>query len=125
MNEDKAALEQLKRAVQALAASAEDQARLFPPLACPACELISDFTGWHHATVWREALAISVEQRKALQLLQSRIDAMEQTPCFSMEAIRDREDWQRVRASAARCLECFGWEQGLPPEPRSSQARGG
>jgi hypothetical protein len=125
MNEDEAAFQQLKWAVQALAASADDQAHLYPSFACPACELLLDFDDWHRATVWRKSLAITTDQRKALDSIQAQIDSMEETPCFSTVAIRDRADWQRLRDSASRCLELFGWERDLPPDRRSEFVPGG
>lgn len=125
MNEDQRAFQQLKWAVQALAASAEDQFKLFPSFVCAACELLSDFENWHGATIWRSSLGITPEQRSALDAVKSKIAGMRDTPCFSDVALRDREDWKELRLCAASCLSAFGWARDLPPDGRSTYLRGG
>ena len=125
MNEDEFSFQNLKWAVQALAANAEDQVHLYPSFTCPACELLSDFDNWCRATVWRESIEITIEQRQALDAIQAYIDSMDETPCFSTDALRDRKDWQHLRETASKCLEAFYWERVLPPEDRNTYVKGG
>ncbi len=125
MNEDMAAFQQLKWALQALAASTEDQEVLFPSFTCTACELLTDFENWYSATVWRESLGITSSQRSALDNVRAKSEALQDTPCFSEAVLRNREDWQELRRSAATCLSSFGWKSELPPEDRSTYIQGG
>jgi len=125
MNEDEFSFQNLKWTVQALAASAEDQVHLYPSFTCPACELLSDFDNWYRATVWRESIEITIEQLKALDAIQAHIESMDETPCFSTAALRNREDWLHLRNTASKCLSAFDWDLALPPEGRSQYIKGG
>ena len=119
-NEDQTAQQQLRWAIQALAASAEDQARLFPPSACTACELLGDFENWYGVVVSRDSLGIAAEQRAALDAVKGHIVAMEPTQCFTGPGALERRDWQELRLRAAACLSSFGWAAGVPPSDRST-----
>ena len=124
MIDDQDVLQQLRWAVQALAASAQDQVRLFPSFVCPACELLTDFDNWHRAAESHVSLSFTPEQRNGLNAIRAQIESMPESPCFSAAVIRDRHDWRVLRDAASRCLALFGWDPDLPPEGRSTYVRG-
>ena len=70
-DEDQWALEQLKWAVQALAAEPESQLRLFPDFVCKPDELVLEFDHWKQATIWRETLGITSGQLESLDAIES------------------------------------------------------
>ena len=124
MSEEQSAVQQLQWAVQALAASAAAQLTMYPEFVCPACELVSDFDNWSRATTCRSSPGITEEQRAALQAMQSWIESMEPTACFSGQSSLERQDWEHLRGLAAVCLAAFRWESALPPSGRSTYVQG-
>ncbi len=100
------ALEQLKWSVQALAADAETQQRLFPVYACTMDELVLDFDNWFKATRWRDDLAISSDQSQALESIDRLIESMSRE-AFADGALQTHHDWQTLRAAAAKALRAF------------------
>lgn len=125
MNEDTAALQQLTWAVQALAASADDQVRLFPPSVCTACELLSDFQNWFEGTRWRSSLGFTASQLEALTRIAKTIESMEVTPCYAIEELKVGSDWKQLRAEAVECLCVFSWPINPPPRDRSTYVEAG
>ena len=124
MLDDQYVFFQLKFSVQALAASAGDQVTLFPALTCFACELLGDYENWYGASIWREALGITENQRKSLDNLMNCIVEMEPHYCFKKSELYEKRDWEILRNLATKCLTEFGWPKELPPDGRSVYVKG-
>ena len=124
MYEDQAALEQLKWAVQALAAPAAEQPQLFPKDVCVPCELLTDFQDWYLVTRQRTSLRMTPQQQHALSEIREAIQALGEVACFSAEEL-STPSWTALREQAVGCLNQFGWSQMLPPEGRSAYVPAG
>ena len=101
--------------MQALAAQAEDQLRLYPDFVCKADELADDFYNW--CLYSRSRLVLSEAQRASLNTLESAISDMSRRGndgLWSDRALRKSARWTEIRLLARRSLELFGWPLEVP-----------
>jgi len=112
-----AILERLRHALQALAATPEEQAELLPEFVCEADELALEFDNWLKEAIAKYAAEMSAEQIAALEAVDRLLDEMSgkhRTNLWTAAALRDDGRWSRVRSLACTALERFGWPAGVP-----------
>ena len=115
------ALDQLRWALQALAAPADQQVQLFPSFVCIPDELVLDFDQWHRAAA-RDA-EFSPEQQAALAQLEEAIDAWSgpaHADVWSEATLATHPVWFDFRSLASNALAGFGWPTELPPPDRGA-----
>ena len=120
MSQDKAPSQQLEWALQGLAASAADQAGLFPE-ECTACGLVGGFHVGYLA-VRNKALELTPEQQSHVEGIRERIENMQSSDSLAMFLFPDDSEWNELRSSAQQCLAVFGWEKAIPPVNRNGDA---
>jgi hypothetical protein len=114
-------LDQLRWALQALAAPAERQIELFPSFVCIPDELVLDFDQW--LPVAAAEVAFTPEQQGALDQLAARIDAWSGSAhpeVWEQGALRTHSVWGEFRGLSAAALAAFGWPAELPPTDRGA-----
>ena len=116
-----ASFQQLRWAVQALAATADDQLSLFPDFVDKPFELVDDFDNWWQATRWRTGYGLIPEEIAALDAVQRVVDALPRE-AYTEEALRSDQAWAEVRAVAQNALRALAWPSELPPRDSSVQA---
>lgn len=127
----------LKWSIQALAAPAAAQVRLFPRFVCVADELAVDFeealrgirsagssdAGDREETEGPErAGALSPAQRAAVDALDAQLEKMsgpERAEMWTDDALHNSAEWTRVRHLAALALRTMDWPMELPPQGRA------
>jgi hypothetical protein len=130
-NLNKQCVDQLKWALQALAAPAEYQLSLFPDFVVHADELALDFADWYEVAKSRQVPRFTAEQARLLDALNARLEALsrggpEFDPQFwSADGLRSSERWKEVRSLAGDALLLLGWPQEAPPHGRSQYVPGG
>lgn len=115
------ALDQLRWALQALAAPADQQVQLFPSFVCIPDELVLDFDQWFRATT-RNA-EFSSEQQTALAQLDESIAAWSgpaHADVWLEAALATHPAWFDFRSLARDALASFGWLVELPPPDRGA-----
>ncbi|WP_438023778.1 hypothetical protein [Sorangium sp. So ce233] len=131
------AMTRLKWSLQALAAPAAEQIRLFPRFVCVADELALDFEEALRQ-VSKAALSdvgeqeeveglqrieeLSPAQREAVDTLDAQLERMsgpEHAEMWTDDALYNRGEWARVRHLAAGALRSIGWPIELPPQDRA------
>ena len=123
MVEDQTAFQQLRWAIQALAADADEQLGLFPSFVDKPHELVDDFDNWWRATRWRESLGLSPAQVGALDAVQRLVDALPPV-VYTELAVRTDQRWSELRIAARSVARLFGWPPDLPPSGRSAYVEG-
>ena len=123
MLEDRDALQQLRWAVQALAADADEQLRLFPDFVDKPFELVDDFDNWWRGTRWRTGLGFTAEHSAALDQVQRLIDSLP-AEAYSEQSVRCDPAWTALRDAAKEALRVLGWPPELPPDGRSAYVPG-
>ncbi len=114
------ASDQLRWALQALAAPAEQQLQLFPSFVCVPDELALEFDQWLRA-VAAEA-TFTAEQQVVLARLDERISAWSgpaHPEVWTTTALATHPVWSDFRALACEALAAFGWPADLPPSNRA------
>jgi hypothetical protein len=107
--------QQLRRSLQALAASASVQRALFPECAVTADELALDVDHWVDLIQSNYDGELDDEQRRSLQAIDEAFakmsrDAVElEADVWSEAALRGSEAWVSVRQLASEALRVFGW----------------
>ena len=115
------ALDQLRWALQALTAPADQQIRLFPSFACVPDELVLDFDQWY-----REAgkeSRFSPDQESALAKLDELIaiwSGPSHPEVWIEAALTTHPAWLGVRILASKALAAFDWPDELPPLERGA-----
>ena len=109
-------MEQLQRAIVALAQPADVQLGLFPDGVCKGDELALDFEE-ALPSLWDKD--ISAEQQAAISALDVLILAMsgEKNVDFwtDQALLRSHPKWEEIRGSAKACAIAFGWNLQPPP----------
>ena len=114
-------LEHLKWALQALAAPAEEQIRLFPSFVCIPDELVLDFDCWYQSA--KTKVSFSLEQQDALSELDDCIQRWSGPPnqdVWHEAALATHPVWLDFRALAKQALAAFSWSMDLPPFERGN-----
>jgi hypothetical protein len=115
--------QQLRRSLQALAASASVQRSLFPEWTVTADELALDFDHWVDVVQSNYEDGLEDEQRRSLQAIDeafakmSRDAAELDADVWSETAVRTTEAWVTVRLLAGEALRAFGWPVEDAPAP--------
>lgn len=111
-------LDQLHRAILALAQPPEVQLALFPDFVCKADELALDFEdGLYELAGHKDD--VTAEQQAALDALDGLITGMsgERNAAFwTEEALLSNPGWDGIRSAARATAAAFGWEI-RPPGP--------
>lgn len=110
------ALDQLRGALQALAATAEQQIQLFPWFVCIPDELVLEFDRVLDGAM--AEVTFTSEQQGALDRLAARIDAWSgpaHPDVWVESALASHPAWAEFRALSAAALSALGW----PTEPPS------
>ena len=109
-------MDQLQRAVVALAQPAEIQVGLLPDGVCKGDELALDF---EEALPNLSDKQVSAEQQAAISALDDLILAMsgERNIEFWTDEslLRSHPTWEEIRVSAKACAIAFGWDLRPPP----------
>jgi hypothetical protein len=113
---NKELLENLERALQALASPADIQTALFPAYVCHGDELVLDFDEIYRFIVENEKLL--PEQEAALRKLDEYLDSIsgeEFVFLYNGPEGLTCPEWDMVRGLAKSALKSFGWEYRTPP----------
>ncbi len=110
-------LEQLRTALQALAAPAEQQLARYPSFAVVADELALDFDD---ALGLLEAQSAPLTKAQmagllALDALLNQMSGSERADLWTSHALRSAAEWEEVRSASIEVLELFGWSPEPPP----------
>jgi hypothetical protein len=121
-------LTQLKWALQALAASPDNQASLFPEFVSVPDELALDFDHWRDVAV-SNSQDLSPRQLHSLAVIDAHLKKMSRNGSdfdatyWTLDGLRTHLRWSYARELAKNALAEFGWAVELPP--RDPGARGG
>jgi len=112
-----AILERLKHSLQPLACPPEIQLKMLPRFVCKADELALDFDLWREVVLSNFRSELSTDQMCCIESIdQSLAQLTRMGPeCWTEEAVRQSEEWKRVRTLAADALDAFGWPLETPP----------
>lgn len=108
--------------VQALAAPASEQEAAFPGFVDVPDELALEHEETQAGFLQVAGPSISEEQRQTIQDLDRLLEAMsdpENGRLWKLEALRQADEWKRVRVLAAIVLDAMGWAKVRPPRDRS------
>lgn len=116
--------QQLRRSLQALAASASVQRSLFPESVVTADELARDFDHWVEVIRSNYEDELDDEQRRSLLTIDAAFATMERdgteldADVWSEAAVRTSDAWVSLRLLAGEALRAFGWPvEDTPSEP--------
>jgi hypothetical protein len=109
-------LEELRRAIQALASSGEAQISLFPDFVCVGDEMANDFGDALDA--YRRSNPASDDRTRALSDLDAHIDRLAASADDDLwsdpERLRKDPAWERTRELARNALRAFEWPDEVP-----------
>jgi hypothetical protein len=94
----------------ALADDAEKQISDLPDGCCKADELALDFGHWSLWLTSNHAAHLNAQQRQSIDDINSLLDSMTQrheAELWTESALRNRDEWKRVRTLAKECLAHF------------------
>ena len=109
---DVAVRERLLHALQALAAEADVQEKLFPDFVAKTDELIIDFVGWRVSCVHNGSL--SVQEAGAFYAVHVFISSRPKD-CHAPGCLRSHPFWAELRKKASGALAAAGWTKDTPP----------
>jgi len=112
-----AIFERLKHAVQLLACPPEIQLKMLPRFVCKADELALDFDLWREVALNNFRSELSTDQMSFIESIDQSLSELTRMgpECWTEEAVRQSEEWKRVRTLAAEALDSFGWPLETPP----------
>ena len=112
-----AIFERLKHAVQLLACPPEIQLKMLPRFVCKADELALDFDLWREVALNNFRSELSTDQMSFIESIDQSLSELTRMgpECWTEEAVRQSEEWKRVRTLAAEALDSFGWPLEIPP----------
>lgn len=115
MNSDR--LLHLKYSLQALAQTANVQINLFPDFVQVADELALDFNYWH-LVVLQNNHELTDYQKDLLLALDDYLSEISKgvlkEELWTIDALQERSEWEKVRVFARKILEEFKWKLDLP-----------
>ena len=112
-----AIFERLKYSIQLLAGPAEIQLRMLPRFVCRVNELALDFDLWKEIVLNTFRSELSTDQicrMESIDLSLSELTRMGPEH-WTEEAVRESDEWKRIRTLAALALVSFGWARDTPP----------
>ena len=105
-------LQMLINATRLLASNADVQVSAFPPFVVVADELALNFDDMFRLTDQLvESGHLSQQQLKALERVENILDELSNrgdSRLWTLEALRENPEWQRVRVEALKALEALG-----------------
>lgn len=107
--------------LQALAAPADVQLKLFPDFDWKVDELAIEFDQWYQVMKRRRSL-FTVKARKFLEDLNSKLDEMsgpENSQLWLEDTLRTDASWEMIRDLARHALNAIGWPIENPMLSRS------
>src|SRR5262245_54969399 len=110
-------LDSLRRSIQALCATGQEQLLLFPEFVCCADELALDFESAHLGLSESTKAQFTAEQTHALLTFDRRLEEKSgpaNAEFWTTEALLRDPDWQGIRQLAARVRDAFGWPAEMP-----------
>jgi len=112
-----AILERLKHSIQLLACPPEIQLRMLPRFVSKADELALDFDLWREVVLNNFRSELSTDQIGRIESIDQSLSQLTRMgpECWTEEAVRQSEEWKRVRTLAAEALDSFGWPVETPP----------
>ena len=112
-----AIFERLKHSIQLLACPAEIQLRMLPRFVCRADELALDFDLWKEIVLNNFRSELSTDQMCCMESIDRSLSELTHMgpENWTEEAVRESDEWKRVRTLAASGLESFGWAREIPP----------
>jgi len=112
-----AIFERLKHSVQLLASPPDVQLKMLPCSVNRADELALDFDLWREIVLNNFRSQLSAKQMSAIEKIDRSLSLLTRMrpECWTEEAVRQSEEWKRIRALAGDALKSFGWPQETPP----------
>jgi len=112
-----AIFERLKHSVQLLACPPEIQLKMLPRFVCKADELALDFDLWREVVLNNFRSELRTDQISRIERIDRSLSELTRkgAECWTEEAVRQSEEWKRIRALAADALVSFGWTLETPP----------
>lgn len=120
-------IERLVDTLRALAAPAEEQLARFPDFVVKADELALDFDDALRLVMDCPQIRLEPEQEHALERLDDTLERMSgeaNAPLWTEGALRERDEWARVRRLARAALAALGHPADLPPPHDPSPTNG-
>ncbi len=108
--------QRLKHSLQALAADASEQNKLFPKFTVKPDELVIDFDNWHSAAFAECEHDMTIQQVEALSAIDRLFEsAKPDSGAWAEGALETHPFWKDIRVLARKALMAFGWPLELPP----------
>jgi hypothetical protein len=110
--------ERLKHSVQLLACPPELQLKMLPHFVCKADELALDFDQWREIVLNNFRSELSIDQMSCIERIDRSLSELTQMGpgYWTEDAVRESEEWKRLRTLADAALESFGWAvREIPP----------
>ena len=106
--------QRLKHALQALAAPADVQVRLFPAFVHTSDELMLDFDNFCGVVLGNYGTELAAEKTAILRAINLHLDSYPES-AEGNEALKNHLFWVQTRVLALRALDVFGWRRATPP----------
>lgn len=112
-----AIFERLRHSIQLLACQSEIQVGLLPDFVCKADELALDFDHWKDVVLSNFGADLTADQKSCIENIDRRLSALTHLgpEHWTEHAVRESQEWQRLRSVAIEALQSFGWPQQTPP----------
>src|SRR5215469_7153105 len=106
-----AIFEHLEHSIQVLARPAEIQFGMLPRFVCRADELALDFDLWREIVLHKFRSELSTDQTSCLEDIDRSLSELTHMGPghWTEDAVRESEEWKRVRKLATAALASFGW----------------
>jgi hypothetical protein len=103
--------------VQHLACPADIQLELLAAFVCKADEIALNFDHWRSTTVSNYRNELTSEQISSLEALDGELAEISRTGAevWTEAAVREFQQWRKLRERAAISLSLFGWRLEAPP----------
>ena len=108
--------ERLKHSIQLLACPPQVQLKMLPQV-CKTDELVLDFDQWREIVLNTFRSELSSEQMSCMESIDHALSELTHMgpEHWTENAVRESEEWRRVRTLAVAALESFGWAREIPP----------
>jgi hypothetical protein len=90
---------------------------MLPHFVCKADELALDFDQWREIVLNNFRSEISTDQMSCMENIDHALSELTHMGAehWTEDAVRESEEWKRVRTLATAALESFGWARQIPP----------
>ena len=109
--------ERLKHSMQLLACPPAVQLTMLPRFVCKADELALDFDLWREIVLHNFRSELSTDQMSCMEDIDRAFSELTHMgpEHWTDDAVRESQEWKRVRTLATTALESFAWPQEIPP----------